>query len=471
MKAIKIHIDETESPLFLNQIKYVFKTILTIGGFPIHFIKKGFADIRYGKNNRNCRLFIKSNKNLSYFLKNKGNITIIKKTLPCLIFKKEQQNKDLIKHSNKKTIINNDIIFSIYYILRGIDEKFIEKDKYGRPKFYQSFLYKNGYIHKPIINYYINFLRDLFKDHKPLDIWADNKKYCVMLSHDVDYPEIRPFLEVLRHPNKIPKIISSNKKSFWKFKEWIDFENKNSLKSAFYFCSINVNPFTYYITRNPFYDIKKNNFKEIFKTIKKEGFEIGLHTSYNGFKSLQNIKKEKSKLEKCADIVIMGNRHHYFRTAIDGMTSNFHNKSGILYDSSLAFVKHSGFRRGICSPFFSFDYKKEIPVLQLPLILMDSHLFGYLKYSNFKDYKSNINSLLDSIKRFNGIFVVDYHVRVWNEDFFPEWRESYIYLISQITKKNDFYCDTPLNICKYWLKRNKKIQESSKDETNKIKEL
>ena len=95
---------------------------------------------------------------------------------------------------------------------------------------------------------------------------------------------------------------------------------------------------------------------------------------------------------------------------------------------------------------------------------MDDHLFNRAKYSYFKQYQSHIDSLLHSIKKYEGVFVADYHIRVLNNVFFPQWNESYKYLLKKITKDCDFYPDTLIGISNYWLDREKKIRKISKSE-------
>jgi hypothetical protein len=95
---------------------------------------------------------------------------------------------------------------------------------------------------------------------------------------------------------------------------------------------------------------------------------------------------------------------------------------------------------------------------------MDDHLDGYKTKHVFDTYQSHIDSLLHSVRKYEGVFVSDYHVRGMNINFFPIWRESYKYLLSEINKSDDFYCDTPIKIAKNWLNREQEILNGSIDE-------
>jgi hypothetical protein len=178
--------------------------------------------------------------------------------------------------------------------------------------------------------------------------------------------------------------------------------------------------------------------------------------------------KEKKTIEESLHEPIFGNRHHYWHMNPDNPseTAVMHEEIGLLYDSSICFAKRSGFRFGICSPFHLYDPIRQGPVgvLELPTSLMDDHLFNYFGLSYFSKPQFEIDALINSAKEHGGLFFVDYHVRGFNETFYPKWVESYEYILRMITEGGDFYSDTPVNIAKYWERREKEILRESKDE-------
>lgn len=210
-----------------------------------------------------------------------------------------------------------------------------------------------------------------------------------------------------------------------------------------------------------FYDISEKKFRDVIKYLDDNGFEIGLYASYLAYKSKDFFDFEKNNLEKTFGKRVVGNRHHYWHMNPKKIweTSQIHAESGLLYDTSVCLAKHPGFRYSICSPFhfFNQDTKTEINCLELPSVLMDDHLFGYRKYLEYNNYEKEIDVLVDAVKKYNGLLVLDYHVRVFNSDFFPDWLKSYEYIIKKINEASDYYCDTPENIAKYWLNREKQI--------------
>jgi len=481
-KPLKIFIDTTSIPLTLDQTKYVFKLLLKTAGFPYYFIRTiKNADIIYSDNQKsNSKLFIRADKKLKIALSRDYKKRIVEEeNIPFIIIDGlSSQSKNLLQKKRKTISIKNDIIFTIYYIIMGFQENYIPRDRHGIHNVRHSFLFKKGYLYKPLVNIYVNFIRFLFaKTHKPIDIWPNKKKFALVLTHDCDYIEMKRYIELIRYifmhklcvnPIKLIEIMFSQRQTFWNFDDWMKIEQKYGLKSTFFFCAIKGSLLKYYFTSpDPFYNIKKTKYRKLFNKLKNKNFEIGLHSSYQAYSSKKRFREERLKLMRFSKSEVLGNRHHYWHTSDNFIeTVKIHQKVGFLYDTSLAFDHHSGFRRSICTPLKFFDIKttKELDILEMPTALMDGQLFNLLKYNYLQKKESVIDALIDSVKKYNGMLIVDYHTRVLNKDFFPGWKKSYIYLLDKATRGKDYYSDTILNIAKYWLNREKIIEGLSKDE-------
>jgi hypothetical protein len=481
MKPVKIIIqDISEGPLSLSEIKYTLKTLLTIAGLPFHFSEdqKERADIYYGKAcPGDCGLFIEMAD-----IK-KGNIGRPIKAVKehkhiFLLFTNRQRENNLFIKNNKNTFLWNDIILSSFYLLSGWEEQYMNRDGNDRPVVQESLLYREKVLHDPIVNQYATILRDLFRaTHNPIPLWPSHKKYAVALSHDVDYPEMIRWVEVLRYLAKykmqatlaMVMDIIAGKETFWKFEDWVRLENRYGLKSAMYFCGLKGSLLRYLLKApDPFYDVRREQFKRVFNYLVENGFEVGMHSSYLAYQSIDKFLEEKETIEESLCGPVFGNRHHYWHMNPDNPseTAIMHDEIGLLYDSSICFAKRCGFRSGICSPFHLYDPIRQGPVnvLQFPTSLMDDHLFKYWGLSYFGNPQLEIDALINSAKEHAGLFCVDYHVRGYNETFYPKWVESYEYILKRINEDGDFYSDTPLNIARFWKKREEGILRESKDE-------
>ncbi len=481
MKPVRVVIEKTsEKPLTVTEIKYVFRTLLTIAGLPFHFVKdeKERADIRYGRGDRGAdRFFIEMADIRREDIRRP--IKVVKENKQVyFLFTNSQREHDLINGDENETHIWNDIVLSCFYLLSGWEEQFLRRDRRDRHQVRESLLYREKILHHPVVNQYSTTLREIFgASHNPVALWPSNKKYAIALSHDVDYPEMIKWIEVLRYlakykmRSKLTKVmdILCGRENFWRFQDWVSLESRHGLKSAMYFCGAKGNLLRYFLgVPDPFYDVRQPQFKEVLNYLVQNGFEAGMHSSYLAYRSVDRFLKEKKTVEESLRRPVFGNRHHYWHMNPDNLseTAVMQGEIGLLYDCSICFAQRSGFRLGICSPFRLYDPVRQGPVsvLELPTSLMDDHLFKYFGVSNFSEPQYEVDALIDSAREHGGLFFADYHVRGFNETFYPKWVESYEYILRKIREKGDFYSDTPLNIAKFWEKREEDILRESKDE-------
>jgi hypothetical protein len=484
LKPITVMIDPPDDyPLNLSEIKYTFETILAIAGFPWRFIRADLhasCDIYLGHRHAQVKrgglkIMMNAGRKLTRPVAARKETVQPDKSIVLLFFDDEKTWPCAAANGDRVALLNNDIIFSSFILLSGWEERFIGKDRKDRHKIREAFLFQQKLLHTPIINQYGLLLRHLFSPtHSFLPSWPQAKKYAVALSHDVDYPELIPSIEAVRYImanrsrarlSQIQNILTG-RESFFKFDEWLTLEEKYGVKSAFYFCGFAGSLARYLLTApDPFYDVRKKIYKDVMARLDGAGFEVGLHASYYAYRSERQFRAEKENVEYGLGKAISGNRHHCWHMNPDNPseTAHLHKDIGLMYDSSMAFEQASGFRRSICSPFHLYDRDRQesAHILQLPPVLMDDHLFGHSPNHNFSSHRDHILSLIQAVKTHGGVLTVDYHVRVLNSTFFPGWGKSYEFLLETITADKDYYCDTPVNIIRHCMSREKRLQDSS----------
>ena len=159
------------------------------------------------------------------------------------------------------------------------------------------------------------------------------------------------------------------------------------------------------------YDISFPRFRRILKQMIDEGFEIGLHASYNTWQGWERIAAERERLEQVAGQLVTGNRHHYWHMRHPFWhTLEAHERAGLRYDSSLAFNDAQGFRLGIAFPFHPWNPITARPVktLQIPVMIMDGAYFVAQGLS-IDESLEQFARLLDGLKRFEGVAAIDWH--------------------------------------------------------------
>jgi len=372
-------------------------------------------------------------------------------------------------------ICDRDIIFDIFWSVTGQEEKHWPKNKHG---FFDlngaTFLREQALRLAPgsaIGRWLENKLSKLFSV-PPVPRWPQGKKAAVCLSHDVDNPEISRLLEPIHLiwrqglSGLRPAIsILTGSKNYWNFSSWIQMEKEYDIQSAFYFSAQHGSLIKYLRgTPDPFYDVRSEQFKEVFHQLTEEGFEIGLHASYRAFESKERFESEKNLLQLVSGQEIRGNRHHFWHLNPDDVESTLflHEKVGLKYDTSLTHERYIGWRRNLSWPFFPFLQKerRESKTLEISTTWMDDHLFGYLKW-NPGDRMETLQSLADTTAGQGGCLLIDVHDYVFDETLFPGWRKSYQRLLEVLINHSDFWIAKPIEIAQHWIERYESIVRES----------
>ena len=281
-------------------------------------------------------------------------------------------------------------------------------------------------------------------EYKPF--WPDGKKFAVCLTHDVD--RVNKTFQYVTHTirnlqrGKISlelaqlSFLMRRENPYWNFDKIMEIENKLGVKSTFFFlneqkkaCLFSPKEWKLYWGR---YDIKDPKIVEMIKRLDTEGWEIGLHGSYNSYNNLNRLEEEKKNLEELSDIKIHGVSQHYLN--LDTFeTWSYHEKLGLAYDTSVGFVDEIGFRRGTCYPYHPFDpaETRTLSLWELPIIIMDSVFL-----SDKSDFWKESISILDKIEKYNGILLLRWHQRFFNENEFPGMSSIYEKIIKMSKEKN-----------------------------------
>ena len=191
------------------------------------------------------------------------------------------------------------------------------------------------------------------------------------------------------------------------------------------------------------YDIDHDNFRALFKDVKAQGFEIGLHSSYNAFQSADHFVEQKQRLERIADTEVRGLRHHYWHVGPDAhRTLRYHQEAGFVYDTSLAYWEEMGFRRSSSLPYYPWDTDRNQPinVMQLPVFCMDGHLY-YKPEMTLETAVEEMSAVMQTIKQQGGVGIVDWHSDTSNPHtpLFEAWGEGYAGLLGVLANDPDVW--------------------------------
>lgn len=414
--------------LQLDEIKnynlFRFSLIISYGekrpklniGKHIHIYKSNF----FGKN------YLKKESLPKLPLKKYNNLPII--------YYGERKIKNYIEQYKNLIETNIDIIASIFFMVTRYEEYLQPeiKDRYGRFPVQASIAYKEKFLHRPIVNEYIEFLFFLIQKLIP-KIQITKPEFVNFVTHDVDHIflfkklPLRSLIGDLVKRKNI-KLFFTRFKDFLKSKTdyekdpyWITFDyflsKEKKLKKAFYF-----------MTKDTSYNIFDPILLNLIEKIKENEAEIGLHGSFNSFNDKIKLKEEKEILDKILKKKKYGVRQHYLR--FDPKTTwQIQNELGFEYDTSCGWSGEVGFRCGTCFPFTTFDLEKNRPLnlKEIPLIIMDGSLEEVSK--------GNIDKAIELVRYFKNICKKygGYFTTLWHNSFFygkEEWKKVYETVIS-----------------------------------------
>lgn len=390
-------------------------------------------------------------------------------------FCSETSLRDLFHIVDGCIVFERDILFDFFWLVTGQEEPYFSKDRHGFFDFSGTVFQSERVFQLALASEMGSCFEKLlakigFNDR--LNRWPNRKSAAACISHDVDYPEIVKMVEPFRifHRQGIQGIRAAlcvilGIRNHWHIPSWIEMEKKMGIQSGFYFVARQGSILKYaFGIPDPFYDIASPRFKKMFRYLKSENFEIGMHASYEAYQDSKLFLEEKQRLEEATDQRIFGNRHHYWRMNPQDpeLTLSIHEAIGLDYDMSLAHERYLGWRRGMTWPFFPFYSKerRELKTLQLSTMWMDDHLFHHQK-ENPGDRFQILKGLSDRVIKQGGCLLIDVHDYVFDEVLFPQVTSTYSRLLEYIMNTSSFWVDTPVNVVRHWKTRASFILDSS----------
>lgn|GEM_PF-820311 len=331
-------------------------------------------------------------------------------------------------------------------------------DEHGRLPALNSLQYRLKILDKPLINRYVLVFSHWLEKH--FDVVTrpyipQGYKAAVILSHDVDqisHLNISHRLKMLKSAARGMRIEDTTRRlagfnlqlfkkalgseeDFWMFPHVMAAEKKLGLRSTWFFASrSNIDDKAEHAL-DVAYTMDDPRFAELFRQLRSEDFEIGLHASYNAVDSSMQAE-EKKRLENLAGCLITGVRHHFWHVGQPFWnTLQAHAAAGFEYDSSLGFNDRAGLRLACALPFRPYDTHNSaaLPVLQIPSAMMDGNYF-YQDGMTAARAVSAVCSFVEELKRHRGAAALNWHNRTSypGNATYAEWGKAYLEIIEML---------------------------------------
>lgn len=384
-----------------------------------------------------------------------------------LVFR-EDENDDLgLESEQDRLIIHRDILFDVFWLLTGQEEKYFPKDKHGFMDLSGNPFLSENIMQEATASRIKVWLSQLLIDQgcfEPTPAWPEGKRAAICLGHDVDYPEVVRWLQPFRillsrgFQGLKPALgVLLNKNHHWHFHSWMEVAKSFGMRSTFFFVPRQGSLLQYLMgLPDPFYEVESEKFRSVLQEIRLENFEIGVHASYLAYQSFEKFRAEKEKLETACDGPVIGNHHHYWHLNPSNIEETLwiHEQIGFLYDASLVHDRYIGWRRATSQPFYPFrqNLRRELKTLQVQNTWMDDQLFGNKKH-NPGDRQAILSNLAERAVEQGGCIAITMHEYIFDDLLYPGWVESFKQFMTHITSRGDFWIASPGEVAYHWDKR------------------
>ncbi|MFI5203104.1 MAG: polysaccharide deacetylase family protein [Flavobacteriales bacterium] len=258
--------------------------------------------------------------------------------------------------------------------------------------------------------------------------YPNDKKFGVCVTHDVDLLYNNGW-SLASYAKQQAKAALRFNKDKWKYNRYYGRRNRNTeytlnntfsaygevpVKGTFFFLSLNKG--------EEDFNYQTDEIKDQFQLVKENHAEIGLHGGHTAYTNVEKQQSEKKSLEKSIFQPVVGYRNHYLRFK-PGKTWEELEKSGFSYDSTFGHASVTGFRNGICYPFYGFNSARaKLNITVLPLMVMDTTLFVYMKLNPASAFE-HVKSVIDEVIKNKGVFVLLWHNNYMKTPYVEVFRE------------------------------------------------
>lgn len=345
--------------------------------------------------------------------------------------------------------INLDIFGSAFFMLSRYEELVLdERDTHNRFSAISSVAYKEGFLDRPIVNEYLEILRECLSK-----IWGDTqykeRKLNNFITCDVDWP-FDPALYSFNYAvKKVARLVITEKKFISAVKTFIsylgikfgfevtdtyrdsiswmmDVNEKAGNRVAFYFIAHKTSKLDTLDRK----DFDSPPMKKLFNEINDRGHEIGIHPGYETYNNSHNLKKTVEEMKRILDeekieYLNIGGRQHFLMWD-SSKTPHLWEENGLSYDSTLSFADRAGFRCGVCYEFTMYDLvnRKALSLKQKPLIVMECSIiaprYEGLGYSD--EAMKRFTYFKKVSHKFNGSFTL-----LWHNSHFDNAKDKEFY--------------------------------------------
>lgn len=343
----------------------------------------------------------------------------------------EFNNSNCFLESSEDSVFPFDPFAASFYLLTRYEEYFeTEWDKFGRFPANKSILAEYGLIKKPVVNIWADWLAKEINRKYPQIVFI-KKRFKFISTIDIDNAwaylnkgfwrttgaQVKSVLKgnISEFKSRISVLKGKEKDPYHTYEYLDSVFSGNEEKAKFFFLLGDYGKSDKNVSH------EKPGFQKLIQQI-SQNYDIGIHPSVAGFLNGCHGKviRENQRLEKIVGKKILKSRQHYLNLKFPKTYQNLM-KAGITEDYTMGFADQTGFRAGICTPYYFYDLENEAKtnLLIVPFQIMDGTLLHYLQLSPENAFLE-IEKIMREIKDVGGTFVSIWHNETVND--LGEWK-------------------------------------------------
>jgi hypothetical protein len=371
-------------------------------------------------------------------------------------------------------------------LLREEEAAETHRDEWGCFSGFSSRLHELELLDRPLVNRYAQQLWDRIERWaerrgtrvERIPRWQGDARFAVLLGHDVDWVRRYSVQESIRLLGQARGVGSyafrhglrlladslvrhRTPDPYSAFDRWMEAEIRHGFRSTFYFFADELSQRHAYDATYRYSDKLRlangsTTVGALMRRMVDEGFEVGLHGSYESYANGDELARQRSAVERGLGSPVFGVRQHFLRFDA-ASTWAAQEAAGFRYDTTLGYNEAVGFRAGIAAPFHPFDPTKKGPrtLLELPLTAMDGALFRTLKLDARLALR-RVREHLEAVEAVGGLAVILWHPNTTDTDAFPGWWECYLGVLKYLEGRS-VWVPNAAELASWWLEREARL--------------
>ncbi|MFY9309106.1 MAG: polysaccharide deacetylase family protein [Bacteroidia bacterium] len=337
--------------------------------------------------------------------------------------------------TGKASALPFDVFAASFYLVTRYEEYLPHiRDEHDRFIAEDSLAFTNGFLHKPVVNIWIMWIKELLQNKYPQLILPE-RKYEFISTIDIDnayayrekgftrsvggYLKSLSKLSMSEMTERTKVLLGLKKDPYDTYAFQLEMIKKHKLKAIYFFLLGD------YGVNDKNLPIESKKFQSLIKML-GDYAQVGIHPSYGSNSSKEQLKKEVERLAKVLHRDVTKSRQHFLKLTLPETYRNLIDLD-ITDDYTMGFASQVGFRASICSSFnfYDLDMELETKLKVHPFAVMEGTLKYYMNVYP-EDAMEKIKPLVDEVRAVSGQFISLWHNDTLNDQkLWAGWKEVY----------------------------------------------